>query len=234
MNCILASSSKVHKMDYLEHLIPSLKKLFKDVEELVFIPFARPGGISHTEYTKKAKRGLEPLDLKVKGLHEFKDYKDAVEEAEAIFIGGGNTFVLTETLHKSDLIDTLRNAVKGGTPYLGTSAGSNVAGQNIKTTNDMPIIYPPSFEGLGLVDFNLNPHYIEREGGETHQGETRITRIEEFHKYNSIPVVGLPEKDWLLIDDQNIILKGAENGVVFERNQSEYTIKAETSLQTLR
>lgn len=234
MNCILASSSKTHGKDYLEHLIPTLKIAFKGIDELIFIPFARPGGISHEAYTEKARQGLKPLDMEVTGLHTFKDPEKAIENAKAIFVGGGNTFVLADQLLKRHLIATLRESVLNGACYLGTSAGTNIAGQSIKTTNDMPIVYPESFEGLGLSTFNINPHYIEKEGGDEHQGETRITRIEEFHVYNSTPVVGLPEKDWLELSDQNVILKGPENGVVFEQNQSEYTIKPETSVQTLK
>ena len=181
---IIASTSTVFGGNYLDYLMPTLAVHFKNVSNLVFIPFARPGGISHDEYTEKVTPFFKQLNIDVKGIHEFENPIEAINNAEAIFTGGGNTFVLVSMLYKFDLLNAIQNAVENGTPYLGTSAGSNICGLTMGTTNDMPIAYPPSFRTLGLVSFNLNPHYLDPIDGSQHMGETRETRINEFHYYN--------------------------------------------------
>ena len=117
------------------------------------------------------------------GLHKFKDPKKAVADAQGVFVGGGNSFVLLNALYKLDLMQPLKAAILSGTPYLGTSAGSNICGQTIGTSNDMPIVYPPSFKALELIPFNINPHYLEPLKDSRHMGESRATRIKEFHFY---------------------------------------------------
>ena len=233
MNCIIASTSTVHGSDYLAYLKEPLLELFKNVNEILFIPFARPGGISHEEYTEKAKKGLAFLNKEVVGLHEKENFKKAIEEAEAIFTGGGNTFVLVSQLYTHDLIKPLQNVISNGIPYLGTSAGSNICGKNMRTTNDMPIVYPPNFNTLEILPFNINPHYIDPDPTSTHKGETRETRIKEFHSYNAIPVVGLREGSWLKVTDDDIILKGELKARIFECEESPYEIAPETSLKDL-
>ncbi|HLS30138.1 MAG TPA: dipeptidase PepE, partial [Flavobacteriaceae bacterium] len=171
MNLIMASTSKVYGYDYLAYLKEPLKELFTNAKEILFIPFARPGGMTHQEYTDKAKEGLSFLNKKVVGLHEKSDKKKAVQEAEAIFTGGGNTFLLVKKLYEFELIRALKTAVLSGTPYLGTSAGSNICGLTMSTTNDMPIVYPPSFKTMGLIPFNVNVHYLDPEPNSKHQGE---------------------------------------------------------------
>ena len=126
------------------------------------------------------------------------------KNAEAIFVGGGNTFVLVNQLYKNNLLTTIKEAVENGTPYLGTSAGSNICGLTMNTTNDMPIIQPPSFKTLGLVPFNINPHYLDPDSNSTHKGETRETRIKEFHAFNTQPVIGLREGSWLDVRGNSI------------------------------
>ena len=159
---------------------------------------------------------------------------EAIKSAEGIFVGGGNTFVLTSQLYKNNLIDTLKHTVNNGTPYLGTSAGSNICGLTIKTTNDFPIVYPPSFNALGLVPLNINPHYLDPDKSSTHMGETRETRIKEFHHYNTPPVIGLREGSWLVVKDSSIILKGQLTARIFEYNKTPYEIKPGTELNTLK
>ena len=231
---IIASTSTVFGGTYLDYLLPTLAEHFRNVSNLVFIPFARPGGISHDEYTEKVKPVFEQLNIDVKGVHEFENPIEAINNAEAIFTGGGNTFVLVTMLYKYNLLDAIQIAVENGTPYLGTSAGSNICGLTMETTNDMPIVYPPSFRTLGLVSFNLNPHYLDPIEGSHHMGETRETRINEFHHYNSQPVLGLREGSWLEVLGEKITLKGSLQARLFQRGKEPIEIEAETDLSNLR
>ncbi|HBY70561.1 MAG TPA: dipeptidase PepE, partial [Flavobacteriaceae bacterium] len=114
-----------------------------------------------------------------------KDPVTAIKEASGIFTGGGNTFVLVNSLYKNQVMEPLREAIFNGTPYLGTSAGSNICGVSMKNTNDMPIVYPPSFKTLGVIPFNVNAHYLDPDPTSKHMGETRETRIKEFHTQNT-------------------------------------------------
>ncbi|HMQ45322.1 MAG TPA: dipeptidase PepE, partial [Mariniflexile sp.] len=182
-NVIIASTSTVHGSGYLDYILEELEVFFKNASNILFIPYARPSGISHTDYTQKVAEAFAKINKTVKGINEFENPIEAVNQAQAIFIGGGNTFVLTYQLYKNNLIEPLQKAIKNGTPYLGTSAGSNVCGLTIKTTNDMPIVYPPSFNALAIVRFNINPHYLDPDSNSTHMGETRETRINEFHHF---------------------------------------------------
>ncbi|ULC60472.1 dipeptidase PepE [Flaviramulus sp. BrNp1-15] len=233
-NIIIASTSTVHGSDYLEYILNDLKAFFKNTNTILFIPYARPSGITHDEYTKKASEAFSKIGKKVKGIHEFDNPAEAVKNAEAIFTGGGNTFVLTSQLYKNNLIDALKTAIENSTPYLGTSAGSNICGLTIKTTNDMPIVYPPSFNALALVPFNINPHYLDPDANSKHMGETRETRIKEFHKFNTHPVVGLREGSWLKVKDKSITLKGSLTARIFEYNKTPYELEPETELNHLK
>ncbi len=233
-NIIIASTSTVHGSGFLEYLLPNLKEHFKNISEIIFIPYARPGGISHEDYTKKANIAFNKIGKEVIGLHEFKNPKDAVTNAKGIFVGGGNTFVLVNQLYKNDLIATLQQVVLNGTPYLGTSAGSNICGLTINTTNDMPIVYPPSFKTLGFVPFNINPHYLDPDPSSTHMGETRETRIQEFHKFNTQPVIGLREGSFLEVIGNDIILKGPLPARIFLHDKEPYEIKSNTNLNFLK
>ena len=208
VNAILASTSTVHGSGFLDYLIPELEVFFESKDEILFIPFARPGGITHDDYTSKVQQSLSRINKTVKGIHQLHDPVKAISSAEAIFTGGGNTFVLLNALYMLNLLNPLKNALQSGISYLGTSAGSNIAGQTIGTTNDMPIVYPPSFNALQLVQFNINPHYLDPDPGSTHMGETRETRIAEFHVYNNIPVIGLREGSWLKISGDQVSLLG--------------------------
>jgi dipeptidase E len=137
-------------------------------------------------------------------------------------------------LYKNNSIDALEKAVKNGTPYLGTSAGSNICGLTMSTTNDMPIVYPPSFRTLAFVSFNINPHYLDPIEGSTHMGETRETRINEFHQFNPQPVIGLREGSWLAVKDNSIKLKGNLTARIFKRNEKPIEVDPETELKDLK
>jgi len=230
---IIASTSTVHGRGYLEYILPQLKEFFKGVQEVLFIPYARPSGLTHEEYTNKANEGFEKINIKLKGIHEFKNPVDAVNNAKGIFTGGGNTFLLLKQLYDAKLISTIKNVVENGTPYFGTSAGSNITGLTIQNTNDMPIIYPPSFNSLGLINFNLNPHYLDPDTSSTHMGETRETRINEYHTIHKTPVLGLREGSWLQVEGNKIILKGALNARLFQQNKPAIELPPETDFNYL-
>lgn len=211
---LVVSTSTVHGSGFLDYIKEDFVKFIAS-DELLFIPFARPSGISFDAYTAKVQDALDDQNIKVTGLHEFQNKKKAIQEAKAIFVGGGNTFLLLKTLYDLDLVHQLRVQVSKGTPYVGTSAGSNLTGLTIGTTNDMPIVYPPSFDALGFLPFNINPHFLDPDMNSTHKGETRETRIQEFHQFNSQPVIGLREGSWLKVNQGEIKLEGSLTARLF-------------------
>lgn len=227
---IIASTSTVHGSSYLEYLLPTLSSFFADVKTLLFIPYARPSGISYDDYTTIAKKAFASINIDVKGIHEFNDSKNAIQNAEAIFTGGGNTFELVNQLYKNDVLTDLKQVLEKGTPYLGTSAGSNICGVNMMNTNDMPIVYPPSFTTLGCVSFNINAHYLDPIEGSKHMGETRETRIKEFHVFNEIPVLGLREGSWLEVLGDKIMLQGNLSARLFHQNKKPIELESRSEV----
>jgi dipeptidase E len=232
-NLIIASTSTLHGGEYLDYILPELQLHFKDCKSVLFIPYARPGGISHDEYTAKVSLAFAKINIEVKGIHEFESPIIAIQNAEGIFTGGGNTFLLVAELYKNKVMSVLSEILKNGTPYLGTSAGSNITGLTMQTTNDMPIIYPSSFQTLGLIPFNLNPHYLDADLQSKHMGETRETRIKEFHQFNSLPVLGLREGSWLEVKGNTITLKGSLSARLFRQNQEAQELDNESDLSFL-
>lgn len=233
-NVIIASTSTLHGGAYLDYILPELQQHFKNCKTILFIPYARPSGISHEDYTAKAALAFAKINIAVKGIHEFDNPASAILNAEGIFTGGGNTFLLVTQLYKNELMDILANTVKNGIPYLGTSAGSNICGLTMQTTNDMPIIYPPSFKTLALIPFNINAHYLDPDNQSTHMGETRETRIKEFHVFNTIPVLGLREGSWLEVKGEKILLKGNLSARLFRQNQTPEEIGSGTDISYLK
>ncbi|KRX02371.1 hypothetical protein PPERSA_09988 [Pseudocohnilembus persalinus] len=224
----LISSSKVHGCKPLEFIKPQLVEALEGKPYLLFIPFARAGGLTHDQYTDKVRGFLQDLDINitVKGIHEFDDMKQALKEAKILFTGGGNTFLLLNQLYKYDLIQTIQDVVNSGSCfYMGASAGSNITGISVQNTNDMPIIHPPSFESLNLVNFNINPHYIDADPNSKHKGETREDRINEFHVLNSIPVFGIREGAWLEVVGDKITLRGEYKGRLFQQGKEPQEIE---------
>jgi dipeptidase E len=216
---LLCSSSTVHPLVYLEYCKEDIADFFQGTSNIIFIPYARPGGISHEEYTSIAKGGFKNAGLEIRGINEFDDPKEAIKNADGIFTGGGNTFLLLKTLYENDLVGLIRNEVRSGTRYMGTSAGSNIAGPSVKTTNDMPIVYPPSFDSLNLVTFNINPHYLDPDPTSTHKGETREKRINEYHFQNDNLVVGLREGSILRIENEKVELLGDHTIRIFKKGK---------------
>ncbi|MDC7995884.1 dipeptidase PepE [Altibacter sp. HG106] len=232
-NLLLASTSTLYKGAYLEYLMTALKELYSEAETICFVPYARPGGISFDEYTKNVSEAFQQIDKNVNGIHTFEDPEEAIVTAEALFVGGGNTFVLLNSLYQLNLLPLLRDRIFEGLPYLGTSAGSNLCGITMQTTNDMPIVYPPSFKTLGAVPFNINPHYLDPPTHSEHMGETRETRIREFHTYHNIPVVGLREGSWLRVKDEDITLHGVPKARIFEQGKAAVEIESGTKIDYL-
>ncbi|HET8964555.1 MAG TPA: dipeptidase PepE [Chitinophagales bacterium] len=233
MNLIIASTSTIYGQGYLEYLKPTLVKFYNSSNEILFIPYARPSGISHEVYTEKAFAFFSGIDKKLIGIHTFSNPVEAVHKAKAIFTGGGNTFMLLDQLYKNNLIAPLRSVLKSGIPYLGTSAGSNITGLTIGTTNDMPVIYPPSFDALQLVPFNINPHFQDPIEGNIHMGETRETRIGEFIQFNPQPVVGLREGSWIHVTGNKAVLEGDLSARLFQQNHKTVEINAGSDLSFL-
>lgn len=228
---IIASTSTVHGSSYLDYILDELSLFFSETDEILFIPYARPGGITHDEYTKIASKGFLKINKKVTGIHTYENPINALKNAKGIFTGGGNTFLLVSQLYKNDIMHVLRDQILNGTPYFGTSAGANIAGITMQTTNDMPIVYPPSFKTLGVVPFNINPHYQDADPKSKHMGETRETRINEFHKFNTIPVIGLREGSWISVENAKLILKGNQSARIFEQNKMPKEVNSGNTFQ---
>ncbi|TPE44308.1 dipeptidase PepE [Pontibacter mangrovi] len=232
-NLLLISTSTTHGTGYLEHAEAEIKKLLEGKKSILFIPYARPGGISHNDYTAKARKAFAQWGISLTGVQEYDDAVKAVREAEAVFIGGGNTFVLLRQLYQNKLVEPLRERVRQGMPYMGTSAGTNVAGKTIGTTNDMPIVHVKTFDALQLVPFNINPHFLDPDPSSTHMGETRDTRIAEFHHHNRQPVVGLREGSMLRVQGDKIQLLGPHPARVFLQTGKPMEFKASEDLNFL-
>jgi len=229
---LLASTSTIYGQKYLEYLLEDIKILFYGCEKIIFIPYARPSGITHLEYTEKAKKVFESINLKILD-YTKENIKEQLEICDGIFTGGGNTFLLLNKLYEFNLIEDLRVKINSGIPYLGTSAGTNICGLSIGTTNDMPIIHVNSFEALGIIDLNINPHYIDQIEGIEHMGESRETRINEFHNLNDQLVVGLREGSSLNIMGNNIILRGIKKAVIFKKGNELFEIETGFNLKNL-
>ena len=233
-NILIASTSTIHGGEYLDYILPDLSIHFKDCKTVLFIPYARPSGISHDDYTAKAAAAFAKIKIEVKGIHEYENAAEAIKTAEGIFTGGGNTFLLVTQLYQNKVMTVLSEAVKEGTPYLGTSAGSVICGLSMQNTNDMPIIYPPSFQTLGLIPFNINAHYLDPDTNSTHMGETRETRLKEFHAFNAIPVLGLREGSWLQVKGNKIILKGGLPARLFKQNEAAVELDNNSDISELK
>jgi dipeptidase E len=227
---LLISTSTVHGTPYLEHAFGPLEDFLGPVRRVLFIPYALQ---DRAGYAAKARAAFASIGCGLDSIHEASSPGDAVERAEAVFTGGGNTFRLLKALYEADLMAVLRRRVGEGMRYAGASAGSNLACPTIKTTNDMPIVEPPTFEALGLVPFQINPHYLDPDPGSTHMGETRETRIREFHEENETPVVGLREGAILRVDGGAVTLQGIAGARIFRRGKDPVEVSPVASLQTL-
>ncbi len=223
MNLLLISNSTNAGEPYLKYPIEEIKKTLAGVTEVVFIPYAAVT-FSYDEYERKVQERFNEIGIKVNSVHRALNKRNFVRHAQAIVIGGGNTFALLKKMQEEDLLDTIFRRVKAGTPYIGWSAGSNVTCPTICTTNDMPIVQPVSFRAIGLVPFQINPHYLDA-NPEGHAGETREQRILEYLEANrSRYVVGLREGCMLRITDNNIELIGSRTMRIFKKGMETYEI----------
>jgi dipeptidase E len=213
---LLLSNSTNHGQGYLDHAMPQVREHLGPARSLAFVPFALQ---DHAAYTAKARTRLAGEGIDVQAVTADAAGQALLRSAEAVFVGGGNTFRLLRVLQTSGLLDILRARARGGMPYLGASAGINIAAPTIKTTNDMPIVQPPSFDALSLVPFQINPHYLDADPTSRHMGETREDRLREFLEENDVPVVGLREGGWLRIEGDRGTVEGGAGARVFRRGR---------------
>jgi len=216
MRLLLLSNSFNLGQGYLDHAMEAVRAFLGPVHLLHFLPFALH---DQSAYTAKAAARFEREGITLRGLSADGKGVAAVEEAEAVFVGGGNTFRLLDRLQRSGLLEVLRRRALAGMPYLGASAGTNVAAPTIKTTNDMPIVEPPSFTALGLVPFQINPHYLDPDPSSRHMGETREERLREFLEENDTAVLGLREGAWLRREGSRLTLEGKNGARIFRRGR---------------
>jgi dipeptidase E len=229
-NLLLLSNSTEHGRGYLDHAMPAIREFLGPVRRLVFIPFALR---DREAYTAKVRARFAKEGIDVQGLRPDGEEAPVLHRAEAVFVGGGNTFRLLDTLQRTGLLDALRRRARGGAPYLGASAGTNIAAPTIKTTNDMPIVQPASFDALGLVPFQINPHYVDPDPSSRHMGETREERLREFLEENDAAVVGLREGAWLRIEGDGARLGGLRGARIFRRGREPEEVAPGAALDAL-
>lgn len=211
---LLISTSTVYGTGYLDHAESEIRDHLKGIARILFVPYALA---DRAGYAAKARERFQRMGIGLESLHEVSNPREAVEHAEAIFIGGGNTFRLLKALYDHNLVDEIRGRVERGMPYMGASAGSNVACPTIRTTNDMPIAEPPSLRALNLFPYQINPHYIDPDPDSTHMGETREERLIQYLEENERPVIGLREGAMLRVEKGEIWLKGTKPARIFRR-----------------
>ena len=227
---VLLGSGGFRTDDRKATLVAEMQSHFGEIDSILFVPYALA---DHDGYvTALNERGLH-AGYTLQGIHQASDPVAAVGSAQGIYVGGGNTFRLIKQLHELGLVEAIQKRILAdGVPYLGVSAGTNVACPTMRTTNDMPIVRPPSFKTLGVLPFNINPHYLDPDPNSKHMGETRETRIKEFHTQNQLPVIGLREGSWLQVTGDTIILKGNLSARVFEQGKAPYEITSGTKIDT--
>jgi dipeptidase E len=226
---LLLSSSALHGYRPFEFALDALRDLFGSARTVHFVPYALA---DHDGYTAGVRERLAPLGVSVVGVHAEGDPSAALEGAEVLFVGGGNSFRLLDALQRHALLEPIRRRVRAGElRYLGSSAGTNMACPTLRTTNDMPIVQPASFGALDLIPFQINPHYVDPDAAATHMGETREQRIREFLEQNDVPVLGMREGTWLRRRDDRLTLGGVTSARLFRRAEepSEYEPGADLS-----
>ena len=230
MRLLLLSNSANHGRGYLDHAVEEVRAFLGAIRRLTFVPFALH---DHAAYGGKVAGRLRTLGIEVKTLLDDDRAHDVISSSDALFVGGGNTFRLMDLLHRKGLVEAIRDRVGKGTPYIGSSAGTVIAAPTMKTTNDMPIVQPPSFETLRLVRFQINPHYLDPDPASTHMGETRETRIAEFLEESETPVLGLRGGSWLLVTGEEVTLGGDRPARIFRRETGPEEVPAGSDLTFL-
>jgi dipeptidase E len=214
---LLVSNSTVYGRGYLDHVEQQIKSFLGSARNILFLPFAL---LDRDGYSVTAKSRFAAMGYSLATAHAVPDPHKAIEQTDAIFIGGGNTFRLLKALQDLDLLGAIRRKVKSGAPYIGSSAGSNVPGPTIKTTKDMPIVQPRSFDSLALVPFQISPHFQDPDPNSRHMGETQEERIIQFLEENDTPVVGIREGAWLVCENGAVTLRGEAGARIFRRGEA--------------
>lgn len=227
---LLISNSTLYGSGYLDHAESEIQDFLASVKEVLFVPYAL---YDRDAYAAMVRERFEKMGYGLQSIHTTADAKRAVHDAEAIFIGGGNTFRLLNALYDADVLQAIQKCVAAGMPYIGSSAGSNVAGPTIKTTKDMPIVQPPSFNALGLVPFQISPHFLDPDPNSTHMGETQEERILQFLEENDTPVAGLREGAMVKAENGSHILKGSSGARIFRKGQQPVETKPGEKLDHL-
>jgi dipeptidase E len=211
---LLISNSTLYGSGYLDHAETEIRSFLGEMKRVLFVPFALH---DRDKYAATAEQRFANMGYELSSIHRTVNAAQAVNDADAVFIGGGNTFRLLKALYDFDLLGPIRERVAEGMPYIGSSAGSNVAAPTIKTTNDMPIVQPPSFDALSLVNFQINPHYLDPDPNSKHMGETREERILQFLEENDTPVACLREGAMLRLENGETILRGSSGARIFRK-----------------
>src|SRR4030095_3024251 len=227
---LLISNSTLFGSGYLDHAAAEIQDFLGDLKRVLFVPVALH---DRDDYAATAAERFQRMGYELRSIHASSDPVKAVNETDAIFIGGGNTFRLLKALYDFDLLGPIRRRVEEGMPYIGSSAGSNVAAPTIKTTNDMPIVEPPSFAALGLVPFQINPHFLDPDPDSRHMGETRETRLLQFLEENDTPVAGLREGAMVLAENDSYLLKGSSGARIFRKGQEPVEVRTGEKLDHL-
>jgi len=227
---LLISNSTVHGRGYLDHVETEIREFVGTRTRVLFVPFAlRDRGA----YTATVQARFRAIGLSLHSVHDVSNMVRAVDEADVIFVGGGNTFRLLKGLYDHDLLGQIRRRVAAGMPYIGSSAGSIVACPSLKTTKDMPVVQPPSFEALGLVPFQISPHYLDPDLSSTHMGETQEERIKQFLEENAENVIGSREGSFLRVEEGVVTLKGPHTARIFRRGEEPVEVAPDSDLGTL-
>ena len=227
---LLVSNSTIYGRGYLDHVEAQIREHLGAAKNVLFFPFAlhdRDG------YAAKAAERFAAMGYTLQSAHAVSDPRAAISETDAIFIGGGNTFRLLKALQDLELIEPIRRRVRAGAPYIGSSAGSNVAGPTIKTTKDMPIVQPRSFDAIGLVPFQISPHFQDPDPNSKHMGETQEERIIQFLEENETPVLGMREGAWVVAGGRSVVLKGANGARIFRRGHDPVEARTGEEISTL-
>ncbi len=227
---LLISNSVLPGGGYLDHAEAMIRDFLGGSRRVLFVPYAL---LDRDAYAGQARQRLERMGYSLESLHEATDAPEAIARAEALFVGGGNTFRLLQALQNLSLLRPIRRRVEEGMPYIGSSAGSVIACPTVRTTNDMPIVEPAGFEALGLVPFQINAHYLDADPASTHMGETREERLRQFHEENPEPVVGLREGTMLRVEGDSIVLLGVRPARIFRRGRDPVEAPPATALEEL-
>jgi len=227
---LLISNSTLYGSGYLDHAESEIRSFLSDVKTVLFVPYAL---YDREAYASMARKRFEKMGYALESIHTANNPQQAVNNAESIFIGGGNTFRLLKALYDADVLEPIRQRVAEGMPYVGSSAGSNVAGPTIKTTKDMPIVQPPSFDALGLVPFQISPHFQDPDANSKHMGETQERRILQFLEENDTTVAGLREGAIVRLEHGSYTLKGSSGARIFRKGQEPLEVKPEDNLDHL-